>query len=123
MQPSDNLSFAVSKISEACFSPHVLRKKVRPLPLRRPRSHRFPCQTESFSAKFPNGTGGRGGRFFSATGDLPPNPRECTRLPKMRSNRDRETAVPSWESGRTFDTFLDNCRGLQRSNRDFPSLA
>jgi len=41
----------------------------------------------------------------------------------MRSNRDRETAVPSWESGRTFDTFLDNCRGLQRSNRDFPSLA
>src|SRR5437879_3652287 len=35
MQPSDNLSVAVSKISEARFSPHILRKKVRPLEAQR----------------------------------------------------------------------------------------
>src|SRR5947207_8398383 len=50
--------------SEKSPPPAVATPSVSPIPM----------PTESFSAKFPNGTGGRGGRFFSATGDLPPQP-------------------------------------------------
>src|SRR5947207_821473 len=87
MQPSDNLSFAVSRISEARFSPHILSKKkpgpakpnvlikndVYGVPLLSPWSHRFPCQTEPFSAKFLNRIGGSW-EVFSATSHLPPQP-------------------------------------------------
>src|SRR5881392_1390192 len=101
MQPSDNLSFAVSKISKgllfaACSSekksapskPHVpIKNGVYGVPLLSPWSHRFPCQTEPFSAKFPNGIGGRHGSFFFGHESSPSPTRESALCPgKMRSN-------------------------------------
>ena len=147
MQPSDNLSVAVSKISEARFSPHILRKKVRPL-----EAQRFDqeCLRSAVANPWspPSTDSHAKGNFFHEISEryrwpsrevffghgssLSPTRESALCLPKMRSNRglieDRralhgQTAVPSSESVGTFDTFLDDGRSLRHSNRDFPSLA
>src|SRR5438552_8693328 len=145
MQPSDNLSVAVSKISEARFSPHILRKKSAPSKpnvsikngsaVANPWS---PPSTDSHAkGNFFHEISERyrwSSRevFFGHGSSLSPTRESALCLPKRRSNRGLiedisalhgQTAVPSSVSVGTFDTFLDDGRSLRHSNRDFPSLA
>src|SRR6266700_4600775 len=106
MQPSDNLSFAVSKISEPRFLTHILRKEVRPskrnvsiksdvygvpfaIPLGSPPSTDSHAKRNHFPRNFRAVSVGRHWRFFSPLGHLPPQPERVHTASKMRSNRDR----------------------------------